>query len=271
MSSSQQSLTKSDKEEILKDLDNVWTKLETLRILLLGPTGAGKSCFINSVQRVLLGRNAIGALEHTTQGGASFTRSIRTHQMKKRGGECFPFVFCDIMGLEPDEAGGIKIEDITAVLEGRIMDGFTFNPLVPITAENQKYNTNPHPCEKVHCLVSILPADSISRMSDKVIDKMKVIRQKASHLNIPQAIVMTKVDLACELVNKDLTKIYHSKKIKEKVQVCSNKLGISLNSIYPVKNYHEEITQDPKVDVLILMALRDILNFASDYANDQYK
>ncbi|XP_066517858.1 interferon-induced protein 44-like [Hoplias malabaricus] len=190
--------------------------------------------------------------------------------MKRRGGGRFPFVFCDIMGLEPEESGGIHTEDITAILEGKIMDGFIFNPMAPITADSRKYNTNPHPCEKVHCLVSILPADSISRMSDKVIDKMKAIRMKAAQLNIPQVIIMTKVDEACELVNKDLTKIYHSKKIKEKVDECSNKLGISLNSIYPVKNYHAEIIQDPNVDVLILMALRDILNFANDYVEDLY-
>ncbi|KAL7846123.1 hypothetical protein AOLI_G00243150 [Acnodon oligacanthus] len=244
---------------------------EVLRILLHGPTGAGKSCFINSVQRILLGRNAIAALEQTARTGVSFTRMMRTHRLKKSGGGRYPFVFCDIMGLEAEDAGGIQTEDIISVLEGRISDGYTFNPLAPITSDSPKYNRDPHPCHKVHCLVSILPADSISRMSDKVIDKMKTIRQKAAQLCIPQVIIMTKVDEACELVNRDLRKVYHSKKIKEKVQECSDKLGIPLNCIYPVKNYHAEITQDANVDVLILMALRDILNFANDYMEDLYE
>ncbi|XP_036418089.1 interferon-induced protein 44-like isoform X2 [Colossoma macropomum] len=245
--------------------------LEVLRILLHGPTGAGKSCFINSVQRILLGRNAIGALEQTARTGASFTRMIKTHRLKRSGGGRYPFVFCDIMGLEPEDAGGIQTEDIISVLEGRISDGYTFNPLSPITADSPKYNRYPHPCHKVHCLVSILPADSIARMSDKVIDKMKTIRQKAAQMGMPQVVIMTKVDEACELVNRDLRKVYQSKKIKEKVQECSNKLGIPLNCIYPVKNYHAEITQDADVDVLILMALRDILNFANDYVEDLYE
>ncbi|KAL7852987.1 hypothetical protein SRHO_G00187720 [Serrasalmus rhombeus] len=106
-------------------------------------------------------------------------------------------------------------------------------------------------------------------MNSKVIDKMRTIRQKATELAIPQVIVLTKVDQTCMMVNEDLRNISRSKKIKEKVQECSNILGNSSNSIYPVKNYHAETTQDDDTDALILMALRDIVNFANDHVEDQ--
>ncbi|KAI4900442.1 hypothetical protein NFI96_012705, partial [Prochilodus magdalenae] len=258
----------SEKDATLKDLERFRPSANELRILLHGPTGAGKSCFINSVQRILLGHNAIGALEQSTTSGASFTRTIKSHKLKKQGGGRFPFIFSDIMGLEPEDTRGILIEDIIKVLEGHISDGYIFNPLSAIPENDLKYNRSPNLNEKVHCLVSIIPADSISRMSDKVIHKMRTIRQKAALMDIPQVVVLTKVDNACQVVNEDLKKIYHSKKIKDKVEECSNKLGISLNCIYPVKNYHAEITQDADVDALILMALRDIINFANDYVDD---
>lgn len=53
------------------------------------------------------------------------------------------------------------------------------------------------------------------------------------------------------------------------MDVCNVNVGISANAMYPVKNYAEEITQDPDVDLLILMALRDILNFANDYVEEE--
>ncbi|KAI4894562.1 hypothetical protein NFI96_021921, partial [Prochilodus magdalenae] len=194
---------------------------------------------------------------------------IRTHNMKKREGGRYPFVFRDIMGLET-ESGGIRTEDIIKVLEGHILDGYNFNPRSPITLDHPKYKKSPDLCDKIHCLVSIVPADSISRMDSSVFQKMNAVRQKASELNIPQVIVLTKVDKACELINRDLRKLYYSRKIKDKVEESSHKLGISLNNIYPVKNYHAEITRDDSVDVTILMALRDIVYFASDYVDSLY-
>ncbi|XP_036418102.1 interferon-induced protein 44-like [Colossoma macropomum] len=259
----------NEKDKILKDLEDLNPSVEPLRILLHGPVGAGKSCFVNSVQRVLLGRNTMNALENTTGTGESFTTSIKTHKMKKRGGGYYPFVFSDIMGLETNK-GGIDTGDIIRVLEGHILDGYKFNPRGPISKDDKRYNPNPNLGDKIHCLVSIVPADTISRMDESVLDKMRAIRKTASDLSIPQVIVLTKVDNACEIVSRDLRKLYHSKKIKEKVEVSSYELGISLKNIYPVKNYHVEITEDTNVDVLILMALRDIVNFANDYAEFMY-
>ncbi|KAL7852986.1 hypothetical protein SRHO_G00187710 [Serrasalmus rhombeus] len=256
-----------EKEEILKELRDLKTKVEPLRILLHGPAGAGKSCFINSVQRALLGRNVISALENSADVGQSFTLSIKTHKMKKRGGGHYPFVFSDIMGLEA-ENGGIQIEDISKVLSGHILDGYRFNPRGTITDTDLRYKKYPKICDEVHCLVSILSADAITRLHESVIEKMRTIRQKAVEMKIPHVIVLTKVDKACEIVNKDLKKLYYSRKIKQKVEESSHKLGIPLNNIYPVKNYHAEITGDTNVDVVILMALRDIINFANDHVED---
>ncbi|KAL7846121.1 hypothetical protein AOLI_G00243130 [Acnodon oligacanthus] len=259
---------KSEKEAILKELEDLKPPLEPLRILLHGPVGAGKSCFINSVQRVFLGRNVMCALESSTTAiqGESFTLSISTYKMKKQGGGYYPIVFSDIMGLETDR-DGIQIEDIIKVLEGHILEGYKFHPRESIANDDKRYNPIPSLGDKIHCLVSIIPADTISRMDDSVIDKMRKIRKKASELNLPQVLVLTKVDTACDIVSQDLRKLYHSKKIKEKVEVSSHKLGIPLKNIYPIKNYHSEITEDANVDVLIVMALRDIVNFANDYVD----
>lgn len=47
--------------------------------------------------------------------------------------------------------------------------------------------------------------------------------------------------------------------------LCSNDLGVPLNYIFPVKNYHEEIHLTSDMDVLLLSALTFILNLANNF------
>lgn len=57
-----------------------------------------------------------------------------------------------------------------------------FNPVVALNEKNQNYIKDPSPNDKVHCLVSVVPADSISLMSKEVIDKMTSVRKIALDL-----------------------------------------------------------------------------------------
>ncbi|XP_042610380.1 interferon-induced protein 44-like [Cyprinus carpio] len=101
-------------------------------------------------------------------------------------------------------------------------------------------------------------------MNHDVFRKIREIREKASSLEIPQVIIMTRVDAVCPLVRKKLRKIYTSKKIKEKMQECSNSVGVPVSHIFPVKNYHDEIDTQNDMDVLILRALAPIVQIADD-------
>ncbi|XP_053085933.1 interferon-induced protein 44 [Pangasianodon hypophthalmus] len=255
----------------LKDFQPGTAEVHELKILLHGPIGAGKSSLINSINTVLQGYNAAGALADSSAGQSqSFTLKLKFHKLKKAGpGTFYPFVFADIMGLEPEESNGVQTEDMIQILQGRIKDGYTFNPVKPIDKGDPKYISNPSLKDKVHCLVSVLPADRISLISHNVIKKMRAVREKARDLGIPQVVVMSMVDKACPLVKENLRKIYTSKKIKEKMEECSHKLGVPMNCIFPVLNYHEQVTNDTDMDLLILMAMTDIIRFASHYVEDQ--
>ncbi|KAI4873820.1 hypothetical protein NFI96_014419, partial [Prochilodus magdalenae] len=115
-----------------------------------------------------------------------------------------------------------------------------FKPDSPISEDDDDYITNPSLNDRIHCLVSVVAADRIALMDNNVISKMKVIRTEASKLGIPQVTFLTRVDLACIMTKADLSKIYQSKRIKTKMQECSNILTVPMNCIFPVKNYHEE-------------------------------
>ncbi|KAF7689826.1 hypothetical protein HF521_013179 [Silurus meridionalis] len=255
----------------VKDFQPGTTEVSEIRILLHGPIGAGKSTLINSINTILRGYNTAGALADSSAGQSqSFTLKFKTHRLKKDGpGKFYPFVFTDIMGLEEEKSKGVQTKDINKILKGHVKNGYTFNPQKPIDKGDPSYISNPSQKDKVHCLVSVLPADKISMISDGVIQKMRAVREKARDLEIPQLVIMSRVDKVCPVVNKNLCKVYQSKKIKKQMEECSQMLGVPMNCIFPVQNYHEQITSDMHMDILILMAITNIIRFANDYIEEQ--
>lgn len=57
-----------------------------------------------------------------------------------------------------------------------------FNPLKPITEEDTKYKKNPILKDRIHCLVAVLPADTVSLIDEEMIRQMKEVREKARDL-----------------------------------------------------------------------------------------
>ncbi|MEQ2187843.1 hypothetical protein GOODEAATRI_008750 [Goodea atripinnis] len=51
----------------------------------------------------------------------------------------------------------------------------------------------------------------------------------------------------------------------KKMKDFSAAVGIPMNCIFPVKNYSEEIDLNDDVDILILSALRKIIDFGDDF------
>ncbi|KAG9271224.1 interferon-induced protein 44-like isoform X1 [Astyanax mexicanus] len=233
-----------------------------LNFLLYGPVGAGKSSIINTIKSIFEGRQYIeclAAAESTT----SQTIYFQKFSMAKDGS--FPFAFSDIMGVEKELLEGVSSEDIISALKGHVKEGYTFNPVIPLTDPNEYYRTNPGPNDKIHCLINVMPADKLAMMADDFIKKMKQVRVAASRMNIPQVVFLTRIDRTCQMTKEDLHKVYKSKKIRDKMRQCSNTLGVPVNCIFPVWNYHEETGVNAEINCLMLNALTQIIPWANDY------
>ncbi|KAK2812315.1 hypothetical protein Q5P01_000032 [Channa striata] len=243
------------------------SNIKSLRILLYGPVGAGKSSFINSVSNILRGRMTIPAAASATTSDRSFTKSYETHKIRKGKGQpktFYPFVFNDIMGLEEGSDAGVSAEEIKLVIKGHVREGHKFNSTSPLPDHGPGYNPDPAPDDKVHVLVCVISANS-AEIQDSVLEKISNIREIAGDLGIPQMAIITNIDTACGETEKDVKNVYKSKHLKKKMTDFSAAVGIPVNCIFPVKNYSHEIEINNDVDSLILSALRRMIDFGDDF------
>ncbi|KAI4873963.1 hypothetical protein NFI96_008785 [Prochilodus magdalenae] len=252
-----------------------------LRFLLHGPVGAGKSSIINTIKTIFEGHQFINCLAASELTGHSFTKKHKKYPVGT-----LPFAFYDVMGLELDRGklAGAHQDDIIKALKGHIPDDYeyasfnyisisvittSFRPEASMSEDNKDYISNPTLNDQIHCLISVVAADKVTIMEAGIIQKMKTIRAEASKLRIPQLVFMTRVDQACKITHKDLTKIYRSKKIKKKMEECNVRLGIPMNCIFPVKNYHEETKANSNLNCLVLEALMQAVYSAHDYVKNR--
>ncbi|CAI5670325.1 unnamed protein product [Oreochromis niloticus] len=235
-----------------------------LRILFFGPVGAGKSSLINSIDSVLQGR-VTGRNLTDTISGKSFTRKYKSHKFSKGRQGDYSFVCNDIMGMEQNDSG-VHMEDIKLALRGHVTEGYEFVPQ-QLRKGDEGYRSCPSLNDRVHVLVTVVPAGSVSLLSKEVVEKLKNIRLAASEMEIPQLAILTKVDEACPKAKQDPKNIYKSDYLKEQVEKLSQLLGLQVNCIFLVKNYNSEISTDDTIDAHILCALKQMIVYGDDFLN----
>ncbi|CAL8311823.1 unnamed protein product [Arctogadus glacialis] len=251
-----------------------------LRVLLCGPAGSGKSSFINSVASICQNQcaepaeasNGMGTTpELAKSAGQSFTLKYKTHQIKRdgQGDQHYPFVFNDLMGLE--EERGILSEDIKLAMKGHVKEDYEFNQEHALDDSNDSYNKKPTLNDKAHILVFVVAVDFIQVAGPKIIQKMVEVKLAARDLGIRTMAILTKIDeKSSPYVKEDLKNVYSSKFIKNAVENLSINVGFPVSCIFPLKNYHEEICLKDEIDILILSALRKIIdlgNYCENYSN----
>ncbi|XP_071402727.1 interferon-induced protein 44-like isoform X2 [Centroberyx affinis] len=237
------------------------------RVLLIGPVGAGKSSFFNSINSVFRGHVTSQAIAGSS--GTSLTTQFRTYSVKAgREGKPLPIILCDSMGLEESTGAGLDVDDISSIVKGHIPDTYQFNPSAPLHPESHGYRKSPELKDKIHCVVYVIDACKVSILPAKLEEKLVAVRRKVNLMGIPQLVLLTKVDEACPDVAEDLRNIYKSQYIKDTVQEVSARLGVPLSCVVPVKNYYEELELDLNCDILLLSAVLQMLRFVDNYFDD---
>ncbi|XP_036067633.1 interferon-induced protein 44-like [Oryzias melastigma] len=260
-----------EKKNLMEKIESYKTlnsSVPQARVLLVGPVGAGKSSFFNSFKSIFRGH----VTSQATTGniiGTTTTARLRSYSVKPaREGKPLPFVFCDTMGLEPEQGAGLNPDDISNIISGNIPDRYQFNPSVPLKPEAYGFCKNPELKDKIHCVAYVIDASKISIMHQNMKTKLNAICKKINFSVIPQLVLLTKIDEACPLVKEDITKVYKSTYIKELMQEAASFIGVSLSCVVPVKNYSEELELDMNIDILLLHAVVQMLRLVDDFFDE---
>ncbi|KAL6108185.1 ifi44l [Pungitius sinensis] len=238
-----------------------------LRVLLIGPVGAGKSSFFNSINSIFKGYVSNQAIAGCST--HSLTKQFRTYSIKDgKGGNPLPIILCDTMGLEESTGAGLDIDDITSILAGHLPDSYQFNPTAPLLSNASDYQTSPGLSDKIHCVAYVVDACKVSIMPAKLEQKLEAIRRKVNLMGIPQLVLLTKVDEACSFVSQDIRNIYKSSYIQEIMQEVGVRVGVPMSCVVPVKNYSKEFELDQNCDILLLTAIIQMFRSTECYFDD---
>lgn len=88
-------------------------------------------------------------------------------------------------------------------------------------------------------------------------------------LGLPQAVLLTNIDKICPDVDDDVTNTFTSTAVCEAVNKAAEITGLSRDHVFPVKNYESERTLKTQMDILMMEALKQCLDFADEYMDEQ--
>lgn len=76
--------------------------------------------------------------------------------------------------------------------------------------------------------------------------------------------LLTHVDLLCKEVEENVNRMFRSVKVQNAVKTASEVFNIPQASIHPVKNYEVDIQLDTNTNIPLLIALRQMMQYAED-------
>ena len=266
------------------------SKINQCNVILLGPSGSGKSSFIKSLYRALynspnLPPEAMSKLKikdvHHNEGTLNFTKLHLVEETKNSSG----ILLCDTRGhvnMNENEKEQFKI-----ILDGRVKDGvfieqrtqrdpFALWEFWKKSSElfpNEILNTeDPTLSSMPHAVVFFFDGstDEVVQSEDAQFYKELVYLSKRKGYNNIQ-IVLSRIDVFENKFyerNKNISqseinmKLNKSKDIQ--IERVIQALGVSRSNIHFLENYHVEgqINNSVEIDYHILKTMMDILNSA---------
>ncbi|KAL3883614.1 hypothetical protein ACJMK2_029859 [Sinanodonta woodiana] len=233
---------------------------------MLGPVGAGKSSYFNTINSVLQDRiTQQGMVGSNT---FSLTKVYRQYQVRSQTtGNPLNFRLCDTCGIAVNKRPDLA--DLNYLLEGNVPDGYTFSTQ-PINPDIQDFISEPKLQDKVHCVVYVFAASSIQIIDEDTWGKLKELQLRMNDRAIPRLVILTKIDELSETLLGDVSTVYLNKDVQNAVQCVSEKLCITPGNIFPIKNYESEIMLNDSTSCLALQALDRMLGYANDYLTNQH-
>jgi hypothetical protein len=95
-----------------------------------------------------------------------------------------------------------------------------------------------------------------------------MIVSKFISTDVPQVVLMNKVDRLRASLGADISKLFRSQEVKKKFDVVTKFTNLPDMNVLPMSNYHNEPVPNTNKDVLALTNLETIMDLANDYAHN---
>ncbi|XP_062569570.1 interferon-induced protein 44-like [Saccostrea cucullata] len=154
-----------------------------------------------------------------------------------------------------------------ATTYGQHMDSTTlkFQGNQNIGQNHQLYRANPTFDQKMHCVIFVVDASSITEIHEQDMQKLAEIREHIGSENIPLRLILTKVDELDLYSFGDLSSVFRSRHAKQKFDAAKRKFTLQDNQVRPIANYVTGPNQNLAQDILALIAVKNILEEALVY------
>ncbi|XP_060575806.1 interferon-induced protein 44-like [Ruditapes philippinarum] len=237
-------------------------------LLLVGPSGHGKSAFINSVSTISQDRKS--NITNCAKSANHVTPAFRKYYLQ---GELKGFKIADTMGVTQDTSQ--YVNKIVKIMNGHIKPGtkFTNEGFQTDNRENEftdSYINAPEESDKVHCVIILLDMTTFANKSELIKiafkDSIQNLLTELNDLDVPRIVILTHADKMDKNVDENIANIFYSEKIKGIVNIVNDMFGVPKENIHPIVNYAETKNAhlDYRLHIPILLALESALIFADE-------
>ncbi|WAR10131.1 IF44L-like protein, partial [Mya arenaria] len=140
-----------------------------------------------------------------------------------------------------------------------------FHPSTHITWKSEKFVQKPTMSHRIHCGAIVIGATTVDAFTDENTSKLKALKSLMDEKGIPCVALLTKIDKIAPELEDNWKTTFKDPKVKECVEKAATVIGISRNNVHPVKNYEIEVEVDEDLNVLSLLALRQIIHLSMDH------
>lgn len=234
-------------------------------LLMFGPSGHGKSTFINSVSTISTNRKS-------NKTNSSLTTKHATSVFRRYDFEgCFKsFRIADTKGIvEVEHDNNYLIENIVSIVNGHIRPGIEFKA-EEFQTDGDFYIEFPEESNKVHCVILLFNIKIFVNKGELFEVNYRTLVRKVSdelnRLDIPRIVILTHADQADAKIKNDISYIFYKEEVKKAVYTASEWLGVPVENIHPIVNYSNTMYADlnGRFHIPILLALQSALYYARD-------
>ncbi|XP_052814901.1 interferon-induced protein 44-like isoform X1 [Mya arenaria] len=231
------------------------------RVVLIGQVAGGKSSCINTLLSAFAER--ISQRASSGCGRTGITTSFTPYPLKSSSGSSADIRLYDTPGFT--ETSGLDLIDFNYILEGHISDHYMFHSSIHITWKSEKFVLKPTMSHRIHCGAIVIDASTVDALTKENTEKLKALKALFDAKGIPCVVLLTKIDKVAPELEENWRSTFKNQEIKECVDKAATAIGISRNNVHPVKNYEIELEVDEDLNVLSLLALRQIIHLSMDH------